>query len=94
MMRHMKQILYVHARLQPLIVALAQALVGLMGRLLGPALRRRFPTEKAAQYIMVLLWLVGLLCQAIMVWLLKELVELSIGLFELWAIMAGRFTEI
>lgn len=91
---HMKGILYVHARLQPLVLALTEALVGFISRRLLPAARRRFPSEKAGHVLVVLLWLVGLVCQAIMVWLLAQLVDLAIGLFELWAILAGRFTDL
>jgi hypothetical protein len=90
----MKGILYVHARLQPLAVALSQALVGFLSRRLLPAARRRFPTARAGRILVVLMWLLGLVCQAIMVWLLVELVDLAIGLFELWAVMAGRFVEL
>jgi hypothetical protein len=90
----MKGILYVHARLQPLALALTHALVGFLNRRLLPALRRRLPSEKAGRILVVLMWLLGLVCQAIMVWLLAQLVDLAIGLFELWAILAGRFTEL
>lgn len=90
----MKHVLYVHARLTPLVVATTQALVGWLGRRLAPLLLRAMPGERGKQIALLLLWLVGLLCQAIMLWLLAELVDLAIGLYELWAIMAGKFVEL
>jgi hypothetical protein len=90
----MKRILYMHTRLQPLAVALAQALVGYFKRSILPGLRRRFPSEKAGRILLIVMWLLGLLCQALMLWLLMEIVNLAIGLYELWAIMAGRFVDL
>lgn len=89
----MKQLVYVHAKLTPLVVVLSRAVTTWIVRRLWPVVSRLLPAEKAGLLAIRILWLLGLVCQAVMVWLLSELVTLAIGLYELWAVMAQAYLD-
>jgi fatty acid desaturase len=88
----MKHLLYSHAKLTPLVAVLSRAITTWIGRRLMPAIRRRMPGQKGRLISLWIMWLLGLVMQGVMIWLLAEIVHLCIGLYELWAIMARSFT--
>lgn len=55
--------------------------------LAGYLVRRR-------QYLLFGLWLLGLLCQALLLWLAGELLDLFISAVELWVELATKHLEI
>lgn len=89
----MSHLPYSHAIAPPLTVVMFRAIVRWLRRLIGPALSRLMPAGNGRHWITVSLWLLGLLVQVILLVILKEVVELCISLFELWAFLAGEFVD-
>jgi hypothetical protein len=49
---------------------------------------------RARKYLLLVLWLVGLVCQVVLVWLAGQLVDLSLDLMELWVELAAKHLRI
>jgi hypothetical protein len=90
----MKQLLYVHARIEPLALALGRAVTSAVSSRLFPALSRLLPGARGRRLIGWILLAVSLVVQVVCLWLLGELVSLCIDLAELWAILARKYVEI
>jgi hypothetical protein len=87
----MSHLPYDHALTPPLTVVLFRWLVAACRRLIGPALSRLLPGEKGRRILTWILWALGLVLQLAMIWMLQQLVDLCIDLYELWAFMATQF---
>ena len=94
MLVSMKQLLYVHARLTPWVMVISRAVNEFVGRQLRPLLGRILPGRKHRHIIALILLLVGLLVQMVLLWLLGELISISISVMELWALLARKHLEI
>lgn len=94
MVRCMRNLVYLHERLRPLIAVvfawvhrrITHWLVSLVGRL--SLVRRRPGLLRWAAVIL------SLVAQGVMLYTLAELVELSISLMEVWAELAAKHLEI
>lgn len=49
---------------------------------------------RVRQYLVWALWLLGLLCQVVLLWLLGEMVDLFLSAVELWLEMVTKHLEI
>lgn len=69
-------------------------MVGAFRRLL--VLIRAMPTTWPVwrRWLLVLMWLLGLVVQVVLVWLAGLLVDLSLSLMELWVELARKHLEI
>ena len=90
----MNQLLYVHARVTPLVLALGRAVTSVLSRRLSLPLGRLLPGERGRQLIGWILLAVSLLVQVVCLWLLGQLITLCIDLAELWAVLAGKYVEL
>jgi len=85
----MKQLLYLHSLARPLILQLAAAVGSFLDSRLRPHLRRLFPSRRAGRIIHVSLLLLGLVVQAVLLWLLSAMITIAIDLAHLWAELAS-----
>jgi hypothetical protein len=46
------------------------------------------------KWLMLLVWILGLVCQAVLLWLAGQLVDVAISLMELWVELAAKHLEI
>lgn len=90
----MKHLMYVHGNLRPLVsVVTGHVYRWIAGRLKVPlrAGRRFLPWRRLVVVVAVVATLV---IEGIMLWMLSELVELTISLMEVWAELAAKHLEI
>jgi drug/metabolite transporter (DMT)-like permease len=90
----MKQLLYRHQNVPPMLVVWFRLVHGVIVRLMdsgtSPATLRR----RRRRFLSVVGVVMSLLIQAVMLWLLHELVLLCIELMEVWAELAAKHLEI
>jgi hypothetical protein len=90
----MKQLVYLHRSVKPLLVVLFSWVHGWVTHWLGCLVSRLSLTRRR---LIILRWvavLVSLAIQGVMLYLLSELVELCILLMEVWAELAAKHLEI
>lgn len=90
-MMQVKHVLYAHSKLRPLVVLLSELVQGFLRRLLVRTGVLPKLTPACRQFLLMMVWFLGLLLQALMLWLLGELITLCISLYELWAMLAGDY---
>lgn len=73
---------------------LGSTLVGAFRRL-GVLVRVLWPyLVRARKYLVLALWLVGLLCQVVLLWLAGEMLDLFLSAVELWLELVTKHLEI
>jgi hypothetical protein len=90
----MKQFLYQHQNIPPVLVAWYRVIHQLVVRLLLDLCGR---TAWCRRRPHVLVWagvVISLVCQGVMLWILAQMVELCILLMEVWAELAAKHLEI
>lgn len=93
-MVHMKYIVYGHRSVTPLLVVLLRLVWRMVGRLLSPD--SRWPAIRR-HWRRILVWtavVASLVVQAVMLWILGELVDLCIALMEVWTELAYKHLEL
>ena len=90
----MKHLVYLHENLRPHILVLFSWIHGQVTHWLTPLAGRLSLTRRR---LIILRWAgvaLTLVIQAVMLWMLAELVELCILLMEVWAELAAKHLEI
>ena len=93
----MKYLVYGHARSTALLQALWGMVHGCVAALLAPKEERPHRAVKPRRWrrhLPLIVFCLSLVVQAVLIWLLGELVDLCISLMELWAELARKHLEL
>ena len=90
----MKQLPYRHQSVPPMVVVWYRLVHEWIGRRLNSGTRLPALTPRRRRLLVAGGVVLSLLCQAVMLWILAELVDLCIALMEVWSELARKHLEI